>query len=802
MSYVYGVVIDVAGVIIMNSHCLDAALARGMSSQWRREARGLSVTRRAKTRSLVLAMLVMGLLNLAAPPQAGASASAELIAAGVEHQAGRFQAALTHWVQAQHEARAAGDADAEAPALLGEARTYLALGRAPMAIQRLASAHELAQTHGNVTLLGPILAALGNAQFLAGEPAKAREALERALALGRGRGDQDLVARSSNDLARLEAEAGDHKRAATLYRQAMAAAHAGGNRELEATAAVNLARLPLEPGEKLEALSRAERLIWALPPSHIRAQALLSVARLLSETPDAPGQPGASRAKAAAAFDEAAATARRTGDRRTLSYALGYRGALEETSGNLTSALTLTRDAAREAQLADAPESLYRWEWQAGRLLRRLGDEDAALRAYRVAAFTLERIRQDLAAGGHSSFRKQAGPLYIELADLLLRRAERAASPAAAEADLREARKTVESLKGAELEDYFQDDCVAALKSKTTGIDQLAADTAALYPIILPDRLAILVSLPGGLRVYSTPVGARDLEAEVRALRRTLENRTTREYLSHARQVYDWLVRPVEADLARANIKTLVFVPDGVLRTIPLSTLHDGKAFLIESYAVATSPGLTLTDPRPLAGVAPRVLMAGLTESVQGFSPLPAVKEEIEAIDSLYAGTVLQDQAFQAERFRQELKLHPYGIVHVASHGEFSANAQETFLLTHDNRITLDELEAQLGGTAYRDNPVQLLVLSACQTATGDDRAALGLAGVAIKAGARSALATLWSVSDAASSRLVGEFYRNLGQPGLNKAEDLRQAQKAVMADRRYRHPFYWSPFLLIGNWL
>ena len=785
----------------MNLHCSDAARTREISD-WEREARALSTRGRAKICSLIVAVLAMGLLNFAAPSQAGASALVELTAAGVEHQAGRFQAALPHWVQAQHEARAAGDADAEARALLGEARTYLALGRAPMAIQRLVSAHELAQTHGNVALLGPILAALGNAQFLAGEPAKARVALERALALGRERGDQDLVAYSANDLARLEAEAGDHKRAAALYRQAMTAAQTGGNRALEATAAVNLARLPLDPGEKLEALSRAERLVWALPASHIRAQALISVGRLLSETLNAPGRPESSRAKAAAAFDEAAATARRTGDRRTLSYALGYRGALDETLGNLTSALTLTREAAREARLADAPESLYLWEWQAGRLLRRLGEEDAALVAYRVAAGTLEQIRQDISASGRSSFRKQAGPVYSGLADLLIRRAEHAANPAAAQTDLREARQTVEALKGAELEDYFQDECVAALKSKTRGVDSLAAGTAALYPIVLPDRLAILVSFADGLRVYSTPVSAQKLETEARALRRTLEKRTTREYLKHARQIYDWLVRPVEADLARAGVKTLVFIPDGVLRTIPLSTLNDGKAFLVERYAIATSPGLTLTDPRPLAGIAPLMLIAGLTDSVQGFSALPAVKQEITGIASHYAGTVLEDTSFQTERFRRELALRPYTIVHIASHGEFGASAQETFLLTHDGRITLDQLEAQLGGTTYRDQPVELLTLSACQTAAGDDRAAMGLAGVAVKAGARSALATLWSVNDAASARLVGNFYRNLGKPGMNKAAALREAQKALLADRRYRHPFYWSPFLLIGNWL
>lgn len=751
--------------------------------------------------TVVRTLLVMGVMALM-PLQAGASASAQLSAASTEYQAGRFEAALPFWGKAREEARAAGDADAEARALLGEARTYLALGRAPLATQRLANAHDIVLEHKNAALLGQVLAALGNAQSLTGDTGKARESLERALTLGMERNDQDLIARSANDLARLEIDEEHHKRAAELYQQAMAAARTGGNREFEATAAVNLARVRLGQSQRTEALSLAERLVRALPNSHVRAQALISVARLHSSSLDTAGKPESTRAKAAAALEEAADNARKLGDRRTLSYALGYRGALEETSGNTNAALGLSRDAAREARLADAPESLYLWEWQTGRLLRSLGDEEAALTAYRVAVGNLEKIRLDLAARGNTTFRKQAGPIYIEMADLLIRRAGRASEPKLAEVDLREARQAVEALKGAELEDYFQDECVAALKSKTRGIDSLAAGTAALYPIVLPDRLAILVSLPDGLRAYSTPVGAKRFESEVRALRQMLEKRTTREYLVHARQVYDWLVRPLEPDLARAGIKTLVFVPDGALRNIPLAALHDGKSFLVERYGVATSPGLTLTDPRPLSNVKPRLLMAGLTEPVQGFPALPSVADEITGIASTHPGKILRDQSFQTEGFSHELASRPYTIVHVASHGEFGASAQETFLLTHDGRITLNQLEAQLGGTAYRDQPVELLTLSACQTAAGDDRAALGLAGIAVKAGARSALATLWSVNDAASSQLVGDFYHQLGLPSSNKAAALREAQKAMMADRRYRHPYYWSPFLLIGNWL
>lgn len=747
-------------------------------------------------------MLVAMVLLAGALPVAHAAAPGPYQAAELDHQVGAFESALRHWDQALLAAQASGDALAQARVQLGAARTYLALGRAPLATQRLQRAQQLAMASGDQALLAPISAALGSALLLAGESAKASEALEQAIALGRSGSDQDVIAQSANDLARLEAEAGDTPRAAALYRQSMASAQASGNPALEATAAVNLARLALPADERAQALSTAGRLVRALPPSHIRAMTLVSVARQYSEGSDGVVPSAPSLRQAAADYDSAAATARQIGDARVLSYALGYKGAMEEAAGRPQTALALTRQAAQAARQADAKESLYRWEWQAGRLLRQLGDDDGALVAYRVAANTLERIRPDLAASGSGSFRTKASPVYLGVADLLIRRAERAAGQESAQADLREARKTMEALKSAELEDFFQDDCVASLNSKTSGIDALAPQTAALYPIVLPDRLSILVSFPDGMREYTSPVGAAALEAETRAMRKMLEKRTTREYLRHARQLYDWVVRPAQADLERAGIKTLVFIPDGALRTIPLSALNDGNQFLVEKYAVATSPGLTLTDPRPLADVPPKVLMAGLTESVQGFSALPGVKTEIDQIGTLLPGTQLLDQSFQTAQFRSALASSPYTIVHMASHGEFGASAQQTFVLTHDGRINLNELEGLLGGTKYRSQPVQMLVLSACETAAGDDRAALGLAGIAVKAGARSAMATLWSVSDVASTQLVGDFYRELTTGGASKAAALRNAQLALLADRRYRHPYYWSPFLLIGNWL
>jgi len=296
-------------------------------------------------------------------------------------------------------------------------------------------------------------------------------------------------------------------------------------------------------------------------------------------------------------------------------------------------------------------------------------------------------------------------------------------------------------------------------------------------------------------------VTAATLNAEVGQLRARLEKRSSYQYIPHARQLYDWVLRPFDADLQAAGVTTLVFVPDGTLRTVPLAALHDGKAFVIDRYAVATVPGLTLTDPRPLAPGASLALLGGLTESVQGFAALPAVAAELDSVGGIYPGTLLKDADFSSARFAAALTEASYSVVHIASHGQFGGDISDTFLLTHDGRIALNDLESQIGRTATRDHPVELLTLSACQTAAGNERAALGLAGVAVKAGARSAVATLWSVSDRASAELVTRFYKDL-QGGAPKATALREAQLALLKESRYRHPAYWSPFLLIGNWL
>jgi len=388
----------------------------------------------------------------------------------------------------------------------------------------------------------------------------------------------------------------------------------------------------------------------------------------------------------------------------------------------------------------NAPESLYRWQWQAGRLLKKLGSVDDAIASYRRAVYTLQSIRQELSVGygtQPTSFRETIGPVYFELVDLLLQRAATLRKADEIAPYLVEARETVELFKVAELRDYFRDDCV---------------DTALSKP--------------------------------------------------HAQQLYTWLIQPLEADFKAAGIDTLVFVPDGPLRTIPMAALHDGKQFLISKYAMAITPGLNLTDPRPIKREGAKVLAVGVTEAVQGFPPLPNVAAELEALRTIFPGTTLVDREFAVGKLEETLKQERFTILHVASHGEFSSEPGKTFLLAFDGKLTMDRLEQDIGLFKFRDDPLELLTLSACDTAEGDDRAALGLAGVAIKAGARSALATLWEVNDVAAAGLVVDFYRGLQDPSISRATALQRAQVKMLSDPRYEHPGFWAPFLLINNWL
>jgi CHAT domain-containing protein len=756
--------------------------------------------------------LLVSLACALGPPLAQAEATATTpeasMQAGTESfRRGDFTQALRHSSAAASAYAVAGNAEGQARALMRAAEAELSLGRGPDAIATLQKAQALAERTGNAPLTLSVESSLGNAYVMSGRDADAERVLRASIERAQQAGDTQIAAQALNNLGNLYAMQARLADAGRTYRQAIDAAARAGNKSVGIRASANLARALFDEGryrEMIPLLSVVGEELRALPASHEKAYGLIGLARLNAKLMPTGIEPASVMAlHAYGALNEALVVAESIQDARARSYALGYLGELYEQGARYETAMQYTQQAAHAAQQADAPEILYRWQWQTGRILKAQGDSARAILAYQHAVTTLATVRRDfIASGSRTSFRESVGPVYFQLADLLLERSGTLSDPKQVTQHLVDARSAVEVLKGAELQDYFQDDCVTALRARTTGIDRLASNTVALYPIILENRLELLLSMPDGLRRFTSPVGSAELTREIRSFRLRLEKRTTHQYLPHAQKLYDWLIRPVAAELEKAGIDTLVIVPDGALRTVPLTALHDGKQFLVERYSIATTPGLTLTDPQPIKRERANLLLHGLTESVQGFAPLPFVADELQNVQKLYGGTVRQNQQFTLPTMEKDLGDRPYQIVHIASHGQFDSDVNKTFLLTYDGKIGMNKLEQILGLSKFRTDAVELLTLSACETAAGDDRAALGLAGVAIKAGARSALATLWTVNDPASAELVSAFYRELQDPAVSKAKALQQAQLGLLKDARYRHPSYWSAFLLIGNWL
>jgi CHAT domain-containing protein len=509
------------------------------------------------------------------------------------------------------------------------------------------------------------------------------------------------------------------------------------------------------------------------------------------------------RGDALRAYERAVQVAEAAGADRALSFAHGYAGHLYEQEKKFGEALRLTSQAVFFAQKIQSPDVLYQWEWQIGRILRAQGRRDDAIAAFQRAVDMLKSIRTDLStrlgnSNARSSFREAAGGVFFDLADLLLQRAD-GLRDAELHACLLQARDTCEQLKSVELEDYFQDDCVNLLKKKRETIEDVlqakrstkertpndealekaTRTTAVVYLIPLRDRTETLVSLPAGLRRVKARVTADQLTETVHAFREHLEKRTTSEYLAESWQLYDWLIRPLEPIFEQNKIDTLVFVPDGALRTIPMAALSDREHFLVEKYAIAITPGLTLMEPHPITRVGMTVMASGLSEAVQGYPALPFVTTEMNRLKELFNPDIIMNRDFAPERLVKDFAARPYSIVHIASHGEFSSDVKKTFVLTYASRFTLDALEQLIRPSQLRDQPVEMLALSACQTAAGDDRAALGLGGIAVKAGARSAFATLWCVNDQASTTLVGDFLHCFARP----AADLESASPAAGAD-------------------
>jgi CHAT domain-containing protein len=499
--------------------------------------------------------------------------------------------------------------------------------------------------------------------------------------------------------------------------------------------------------------------------------------------------------------------AKTIGDKRAESYALGSLGELYEQDNQLPEARDLTQKALFIAQKNKAPDIAYLWEWQLGRLLKAQNNIPAAISAYDSAVATLGLLRTDLAGVNREvqfNFRDTVEPIYRQSVELLLQQ------KGEAKPDLDKVRQRIEALQLAELDNYFREAC---LNNEFVVLDKVVDEdnnpnTAIFYPIILDNQLEIILKLPNQKQLIhkTSVVNSKKLEKLLEDMRGYIvEPDGIKKFETASAQIYEWLIKPVETELNESGVKTLVFIPDGSLRNIPMSALYDGKEYLVEKYAIAISPGLQLFEPKSLTRQKLNALAGGLSEMPEGenFERLPHVNEELKSIEESGVSTVtLYNKRFRSNILEDEINAQPFQVVHLATHGQFSSNPNETFILASDKRIKVGELDNLLKSRVQkRTEPIELLVLSACETAAGDNRAALGLAGVALSAGARSTLASLWQIGDDSTAYFIDQFYREL-MSGKTTAEALREAQLKLFKSKQYNRPMYWAPYVLVGNWL
>ncbi|MDJ0589178.1 MAG: CHAT domain-containing protein [Pleurocapsa sp. MO_226.B13] len=706
-----------------------------------------------------------------------------------------------------------------AATLTDTARAYNDLGQPRFSIPLLTEAIAIAKEKKLVRVKNVAYLALGNARTIQGDYRSAIDAYQNSLAnldrtsrdfrdlsivvwhnLSKAYQQQALITRQKAIAAEAEGELtatelwqqvkGDRALAEQAVQKAVSI---GKNSQSLALVEALIQRVKLaqdlktDLADRVDRLDEAEVILATLPDSEGKVYALIDLGKLNSTV-----------ARSEAFYNSAIEIARRIDRPRVLSFATGAMGKHYEKRQQYNRALYWTQQAQLAAGEAQATDSLYQWDWQAARIYHAMGKTKLAIKAYERAIASLQPIRSNLAqAQGNSllNFQTEIEPIYRGLIQLIL-----ANDPS--ESELQQVLETKDLLLLSELENYFQDDCFEL--ETDLEAERLAylkeTNTAVVNTIILNNKTYLIWQFPDGqFQTYALDIAQTQLEELVTQWRFDLENRENDNYLQLSQQLYQLFFPPeIKSVLANKQPQKLIFVNDGILRNIPMAVLYDGEKFLVENYAITYSLGLNLRVSRPNS-IDKKALAFGLAIATENFPPLPYVEQEIEQLGKLVDKEQFLNDEFTFNNFQQELTSSELAIVHIATHGQFRGTAETTFLQAYKSRISLKELEATLSNhrTNFPNNQIQLLVLSACETAASNARATLGMSGVAVRAGVNNVLGSLWAVNDRQIASLINSFYRYWIEDGLPKSEALRQAQLDLIKSQD-DHPSNWSSTILI----
>lgn len=539
--------------------------------------------------------------------------------------------------------------------------------------------------------------------------------------------------------------------------------------------------------------------------------------------------------------------AHRLGDKRAESYAAGHLAQAyfqnylySGKQADRQNAEIMNQQATALSIVAKAPDILYQWQYQLGQILEEQ-DRSAALSAYRGAVATLESVRSGLlllSPDFRYAFRDEVEPVYRDLVSLLLipedstikedSSTKNERNPSIQDKVIQESIQVIEALHIAEIENFLQ--CrLANSISANEDLLNLKKDTAFIYPIILNDRIEIIFQFQrspdqedSGIFLTHASVTSINFNNEKKffnkeAFGKLLDSFATKisnedlERNKEPAEIYRWIFKPIEDLLEEYQTNELVFVLDGKLRNIQIPALSDPdeEKYLVEKdYTISILPSLTLFEFKDWSFPGISVFFGGISDPInlveesKDFEALN-IEAEVEVLNSIdsVSTAVVRNQGFTLNELRDAVQSGEFSAIHLATHGQFSADPDETFILAYNELIDANNWDKLLIINQFADfpQPLELLVLSACETAKGDDRAVLGLAGIAVRSGARSTLASLWQVDDYFTGQFMRAFYTELSQ-GASRSQAAHIAQQAIFSEQK--NPFFWAPFVLVGNWL
>lgn len=730
-------------------------------------------------------------------------ASIESKIASSYFKTGKYEEALTYWDSAIEIWRDSQSKRLLAVDLTDLAKAYLSLGQTRLATQRLSEAIEIAEQEQFDRVLYSAYLTSSNINKITSEYLEAEHNLNESLKYAvdteekiivhynlsqvfQGKSQELLQTKKNIMTEDYDTEAIDQQ--VTNYSDkawfnAKVALELSKNRESLVTVDALLQILELstevENFNTNTYLNQAEAILVKLPASTHKVYSLINLSKF-SPTP-------------APLLTSAIITANSIEDHRSASFAYGRLGTYYEQAKQYELALEWTDEAITAASRIQTEQSLYQWYWQKGRIYTSLGQTEMAIEVYNQAIAYLQNIRGELAKSTNNQidFAIKVEPVYRELLQLLL------SNPTPQQVE--QALEIQALLQLSELENFFGDDCLEFISDEQK---LLSRQTASIHTIIFPQATHVILKQENKITNIKINITQLELETLVRQWRYSLEDQTEESYLALSKRMYDLLLKPIESELSKNKLETLIFINDGILKNVPMAALYDGQKFLIENYSVINSLNLNLNYKKNQTFTDETKMLAfGLSEKTTDFPALPYVEQEINLISELGEVEQFLNSEFTPDAVEEELVNNNFRLIHFATHGEFDGTVENSFLTTYQGKISLSNLEEILNQNQLKfpQNPIDLLVLSACETAAGNERAVLGLAGIAIRSGVLNVIGSLWAVNDRATVYLIDDFYNYLLEEEMSPSEALRQTQINMISDRTF-HPAIWSNLILIAS--